>query len=241
MRLLLVAATAGELHASWTEPLSRVSGKQLFSHRYGSLEVDVLIAGVGMTATAYSVCRAVAGRRYDLAVNAGIGGCFRRDIPLGEVVNVAEDVFAELGAEDGDTFLSVHSLGLLDENAFPFTGGALVNPSALVLPSLQRLRKCRGITVSKVLGNESSVRDVSARLSPDLESMEGAAFMYVCLQEKIPCYQLRAISNYVERRNKAAWNIPLAVESLNKCIFAVIEELQEDDLNDPKPGHVALP
>jgi futalosine hydrolase len=43
-------------------------------------------------------------------------------------------------------------------------------------------------------------------------------------QEYIPCIQLRAVSNYVEKRNKDAWNIPLAIENLNKQLIAIIND-----------------
>ena len=33
--------------------------------------------------------------------------------------------------------------------------------------------------------------------------MEGAAFMYVCLMHQVPFAQIRAVSNVVERRNRA--------------------------------------
>ena len=39
--------------------------------------------------------------------------------------------------------------------------------------------------------------------------------MLACQNAGVPCVQLRAISNYVERRNKLAWDIPLAIQNLN--------------------------
>ncbi len=52
--------------------------------------------------------------------------------------------------------------------------------------------------------------------------MEGAAFHYVCLQEKIPFLQLRAISNYVGERNKANWNLNEAIRNLNKKLIEIV-------------------
>ena len=45
--------------------------------------------------------------------------------------------------------------------------------------------------------------------------MEGAALHYVCLQMAQPFLQLRAISNYVMPRDRAAWKIGDAVTALN--------------------------
>jgi nucleoside phosphorylase len=44
----------------------------------------------------------------------------------------------------------------------------------------------------------------------------------VCLSQKVPFAALRAISNKVETRNKAAWNIPLAIQNLEAAIRKVV-------------------
>ena len=50
---------------------------------------------------------------------------------------------------------------------------------------------------------------------PDIETMEGAAFFYVCSREKIPFMALRAVSNIVEPRDREKWNIELALANLS--------------------------
>jgi futalosine hydrolase len=54
--------------------------------------------------------------------------------------------------------------------------------------------------------------------------MEGAAFFYSCAQAGLPSIQLRAISNWVEPRNRDAWNIPLAISNLNQTIAQLLSE-----------------
>jgi futalosine hydrolase len=56
--------------------------------------------------------------------------------------------------------------------------------------------------------------------------MESAAFFYVCLSQKVPFAALRAISNKVEVRNKAAWNIPQAVQNLETAIREAVGSWQ---------------
>jgi futalosine hydrolase len=55
--------------------------------------------------------------------------------------------------------------------------------------------------------------------------MEGAAFMYACLISGVPFAQVRAVSNVVERRNRAAWRIEEAVANLCATARTVIETL----------------
>jgi futalosine hydrolase len=84
----------------------------------------------------------------------------------------------------------------------------------------------KGITVNTVHGNLSSIKNAVKKFRPDIESMEGGAFLFVCKNEGIPCAQVRAISNFVEPRNKKNWNIPLAVENLNRKMIEILEDLR---------------
>ncbi len=45
--------------------------------------------------------------------------------------------------------------------------------------------------------------------------MEGAAFFYACREAQVHYVQIRAVSNYVEKRNRDAWQIGLAIKNLN--------------------------
>jgi futalosine hydrolase len=64
---------------------------------------------------------------------------------------------------------------------------------------------------------------VVQRLSPDVESMEGAAFAYACALSAVPYAQVRAISNLVERRNRDAWRMDLAVRNLNRAALRILD------------------
>src|SRR3970040_514291 len=102
--------------------LRRVSDRGPGTVRYQAAghEVDILTRGVGMVATSTWSARALAREPYDLAVNVGVCGSFRAELEPGTVVHVISDCIAELGAEDGDAFLTVQQLPLLGEDEFPF-------------------------------------------------------------------------------------------------------------------------
>ncbi|OJW17666.1 MAG: futalosine hydrolase [Mucilaginibacter sp. 44-25] len=177
----------------------------------------LLVTGVGMVATAYALGRELATNNYDLAINLGIAGSFDRSIALGEVVEVITDTLAELGAEDDTVFLPIDQMGF-GESRFDAT----YQPDELTLPSA---KKVTGITVNTVHGNESSIQKLQQRLNAQTESMEGAAFFYACRQAGVPCMQLRAISNYVEKRNRDAWQIGAAIKNLNAYALELLAAL----------------
>lgn len=210
MKILLVSATRQEI-APFLEKMraaDAVSGLIHISH--GGHALDVLITGVGIAQTAYYLGKHLSDK-YDLAINAGVCGSFNPHLRLGEVVSVTEDYFADLGAEDDEQFLSVSQLGL---------------PAAFYVKNenvyATSLRQVRGVTVNTTHGNERSIQKFTARLKADVESMEGAAFLWACNTVKVRCIQVRAVSNYVERRDRGKWKLAEAIGSLNEALTGLL-------------------
>jgi futalosine hydrolase len=226
VRILLVSATAAEI-GPVTAGLRRDGDRGPKTTRYVGVghDVDVLVTGVGMVATATWCVHALCRERYDVALNLGVCGSFDQSLTPGAVVHVVSDRLTELGAEDDETFLSIHELQLLDENDPPFVNGRLVNPAPPVSATLASLPAVNGITVNTVHGRDQSIAAVTARFAPQIESMEGAAFMYACLVHGQRFAQVRAVSNVVQRRNREAWKMSEAVASLGTTALRILNEL----------------
>lgn len=218
MKILIVSATKFEITPllEKMEIISQTDGRSI-NCRYRNSEIDFVITGVGMVATAYFSGKAI-NDSYDLALNIGICGSFNQNMEIGTVVNVHEDHFSELGAEDGDVFLTLGELGLDGVSKFRNNSGA-------INVEIEKLPKVNGITVNTSHGNEKSIAKIYEQFHPMVESMEGAAFMFACENERIPYAQIRAVSNFVERRNRDAWNLPLAIENLNKKVIEILNVL----------------
>ena len=56
--------------------------------------------------------------------------------------------------------------------------------------------------------------------------MEGAAFMYVCLNEKIDCVQIRSVSNKMIENETFKLEIENSVPKLNTFIIDFINSLK---------------
>jgi futalosine hydrolase len=224
MRILLVAATPMEI-APVVAGLGAGSarGPRLNRHTLADHQVDVLVTGVGMVATAAWCSRVLAQTPYDVALNFGVCGSFDRALEPGAVVHVVADRIAELGAEAGPSFLTIQELHLLEDDEPPFNGGELVNSAPPVNVALAQLPRVHGITVNTVHGNERSIRAVAQRFAPQVESMEGAAFMYACLTNGLSFAQVRAVSNVIETRNRDAWKLPEAIANLNRAALSIVE------------------
>jgi futalosine hydrolase len=226
MNILVVAATAFEIRP-FLNRLTFVQKTHDYLEQYTikDTSIDVLIPGVGMMVTAFHMGRQFSREQYDLAINAGICGSYAHTISIGDVVEIIEDCVPELGAEDKDRFLSIFDLGLLDADSTPYINGKLIASFKTESKVLEKLLKVKGITVNTVHGNNQSIERVRSLFSPEIESMEGAAFLYACLLSNIPNLQIRAVSNFVEERDRSRWDLDLALKNLNKTLHELIQEI----------------
>lgn len=225
MYIFIVSATSLEIEPMLKNfELIEKKESNLTFYKYRDFDIDVLITGIGMVATAYYLGKTLQSYQYDVAINAGIAGCFDKNIALGEVLNITSDSFSELGAENGEYFLSLVDLKLIEEDSFPFSNLELINDSVLKSNVINQLIKVKGITVNTIHGNEENIAKIIKRFNPITESMEGAAFMYACKIQNLKHIQVRSVSNYVEKRNKESWNIPLAIKNLNKILIEILDE-----------------
>jgi futalosine hydrolase len=177
-----------------------------------------------MVATAAWSSRVLGMRDYDLALNLGVCGSFDSKISTGAVVQVISEELPEMGSEADDAFLTLHDLKLLAPDDFPFRDGRLMNAQPPTIAELQQLPRVHGITVNTVHGRESSIAAVRQRCDPQVETMEGAAFMYACFIHGTPFAEIRAVSNVVEKRNRAAWKLDEAIGNLNAAAVRIIDQ-----------------
>ncbi len=219
MKLLIAAATAGEI-----EPfLAHLQSHWTLTdgiYRHKDHELHICITGVGMMAATYALTKAFDKGRFDFALQAGVAGSFDTAIDLGQIVVVQSEQLGDLGAEDKDKYLDIYDLGLLQKETFPYTEGKLDCPLHEI-PFAYRLLTVSGLTVNTVSGNAPTIKNRMEAYGCQVESMEGAAFHYVCLSEMIPFVQVRAISNYVEPRDKTKWKMKEAIIGLNKWMIGL--------------------
>lgn len=174
-----------------------------------------LVGGVGMVPTVFNIMRFLEHQPVDVAIQMGIAGSFRKHITPGDLVQVSSEAFGDMGAEDGEGQLDLFQMNLWEGQEFPFDNKLLFAPESVPLSLGQELKKVHAITVNMVSGTASTIACRRKKFAADVESMEGAAFHYVCLQKHIPFRQIRAISNYVEPRDTSGWKMKEAIEVLN--------------------------
>ncbi|MFF3845873.1 futalosine hydrolase [Streptomyces sp. NPDC002328] len=200
----------------------RLPGASLLRMPAGALTVDLLAAGVGPALAAASTAGALTAAAldaapYDLVVSAGIAGGFtpptgapdESGAPVGSLVVADEITAADLGAETADGFLPVTDLGF---------GAVTHRPPVGLVRQVSAATGARAgtvLTVSTVTGTAARAAALRARHPRALaEAMEGFGVAEAAAAHGTPVLEIRAVSNPVGPRDRAAWRIGDALNAL---------------------------
>lgn len=219
MKILLAAATEEEIAPSihWLRAQPAVGAAY---H-----QVAVCITGVGLVSATYELTKAIVENEPDYVLGVGVAGAFSRGLSLCDCVVVETEQIADFGAEDGETFWDAFSMGLLKANRSPYAHRLMRNSLQSPPFPIAHLPRVAGLTVTKVSGYEPTIAQREAHYGAAIETMEGAALHYVCIRMGKPFLQLRAISNYVTRRDRKAWRMADAIAALNVQLEAWLQPL----------------
>jgi len=173
-------------------------------------DVVTLDAGVGVANAAAATAAALAEHAFAAVVNVGIAGGL--GVPVGGLVVGSASVAADLGADSPEGFLSLEELGLGSStvDCDPDLCGRLTAllPDAVRGPIL---------TVSTVTGTAERA-DWLRRRHPTAvaEAMEGFGVATAAARAGVPFAEIRAVSNAVGPRDRAAWRIGDALTALQR-------------------------
>jgi futalosine hydrolase len=226
-KILIVSATFKEVEGLLQEPLINPQIGVIYPLFNWGYNVHLLVTGVGGVATAFCLGQIASKDSFDLWINIGLAGTFNYNTPLGNVVTVSEDCFADLGAEDHDRFLDVFALGIEDCNRSPFFEGKLFPIEFRHGFFTRHLEKLKAVTVNKAHGNAISISSFVDLYAVDIETMEGAAFFYAANLLEVPSIQIRSISNYIEPRDRSRWEIKIALENLWRVTAEILISIKQ--------------
>lgn len=217
MKIGIAAATAFEIQPTIDFLLQ--SHTQQSKH-----EFELLITGIGSIASAYQLANFIIRKSPDYMLQAGIGGSFNTTLQLGDTVIIRDDVTGDMGVEENNLFRDLFDMGFMEPDTKPYTEGRLINP---YITDWERhgLPIVHGITVNEITSSQQRINLLRKKYNCDIESMEGAAFHHVCLQENIPFLQLRSISNYIGERDKGNWKLKESITNLNQALIKIIQQI----------------
>lgn len=213
MKIIILAATEIEL--------------QLIKKNIQNKNNSILfkVHGVGILSSTFFISN-ICQLKPDLMIQCGIAGANHTNLNLGETVIVENDII-EIGAESKEDILDMFDLKLEEANHFPFSNTLL--PCPFLENKFLQYKHVNALTVAVNAGTKTTIEKRIKKFKADIETMEGAALHYVCLQNNIPFLQIRTISNYVEIRNKDNWNIPLALQKNADAVLDILSLILKDN------------
>ncbi|MFC7636840.1 futalosine hydrolase [Streptomyces thermogriseus] len=234
MRVLVATAVPAEREAvarAFTGPVRELPLPGTTVHRRGGH--DLIAAGVGPARAAASTAAALTaaalgGTPYGLVVSAGIAGGFAPAAPVGSLVVADEITVADLGAETGDGFLPVTELGFGTITHRP--------PEALVRVVAEATGARTGtvLTVSTATGSAARADALRTRHPRALaEAMEGFGVAEAAAAHHVPVLEIRAVSNPVGPRDRAAWRIDDALAALTEGFGKLTDVLTRWNPHEP--------
>ncbi|MGQ9847140.1 MAG: phosphorylase family protein [Bacteroidales bacterium] len=210
MNVLLVVATKLEIDQEIFHRIINSSKHQ----------INILVTGIGVPSTLYNLSKYVFLQKtetssLDLIINIGIAGSFKDDLNNGEVIQVVEDTYADIGFEEQREFKHISEIintPIFYKNNYLFDF---------------QFKNQRGITVNTVTDDKEKILSLIEKFNPEIETMESAAIFDFCLKENIPFIVIRAISNKVGERDKSKWHISLAVHNLWLTLYNFLNSLDK--------------
>jgi len=202
MKTLIVSATYNEVSIL----INKFLLKRETDNFYISKNFNVLITGIGSAFTIYNLTEHLNNYNYNLIINVGIAGTFNKKISIGDIVSVKSDCFADIGIDDNGSFYTLEEVGLISNKL------KIIFASYSITKDMSQVK---AITVNTASGSINKINNLVNKFNPDIETMEGASVAFVANNKYVPVIQIRAISNYVEPRNKVNWDINLAINNLN--------------------------
>ncbi len=186
-----------------------------------SNKIDVLITGVGPVAAAVATTKAMAIKKYDLVISAGIAGGFPHKAGLSSLVVADEIIAADLGVQTPEGFRNLDTLGF-GQTSFR-SDPSLLHQTVTALTE-EGLSPITGpvLTVSTVTGTSTTAQELITRIpEATAEAMEGFGVVSAAHAFGVPFLEIRSISNIVGPRNRENWRIKEALDTLSSASSAL--------------------
>ena len=192
-------------------------------------------SGLGKAAAAASAMALISNFQPKALWQFGCGGaCPGSNMQIGDIALADIEIFGDDGVQTPLGFQDLEDMGLpmrndvrgIVYNKWP-VDQHLLSWSRPLLADFAK-QTARGfsvgpfVTVSSCTGTAERGLELAKRTGGICENMEGAAAALACRQTNIPFLELRGISNLVEDRNLARWDLPKGMRSAQEGILELL-------------------
>ncbi|ACM19260.1 futalosine hydrolase, putative [Geotalea daltonii FRC-32] len=205
----------------------------IYRGRIGDKDITLAVTGIGKINAASATTVLLQGRTPDLLVNTGCAGAYQGSgLTVGGLAVATSEILADDGVltPEGWQPLDLIGIPLVKRsgkayfNEFPLSMQAAGKAASLAAALGLSTIRGKFLTVSTCSGTSARGDELFSRFGGICENMEGAAVAQVALRYGVDCLEIRGVSNMVENRDMSSWNIPGAVESVQRFLLKYIEE-----------------
>jgi futalosine hydrolase len=203
----------------------------------GGMPVVICVSGIGKINAASATAAMIERYQPQLVISTGCAGAYPGSgLSIGDLVVASEEILGDEGVITSKGWLDLQGMKMpylvqgerRFYNEIPLCGPAVEKALQLAGACDIGMVAGRFVTVSTCSGTDQQGEELARRFSAVSENMEGAAVALTCLRYGIDCLEIRGISNLVEERNMAAWDIGRAVEAAQHFVLKYLEAMQEN-------------
>lgn len=231
MKLLLCVRRLSD-HQALLDAIVHQSGQQLspqpdpqsatylFQTRYMQHEIEICEIGYGAFQSGYKLTKALTRQRYHLALSASLCHGYKPDLAPGTIVNVIKDKPGDLTFIDNHT-ADLYESGLLSMESFPHFREAFINMNNSYMNVMLPFKKVVSLTTAHY-GDTATLEARREKYKADIETRDGLSFVYACMYERQPFYQLCCVE-----RNLATGEADntKALAQLNETLLDILQKL----------------
>lgn len=240
--IIIAAATRQELsllvRSTDAREVRRKKGlRETYRGKVGSATVLLAVTGIGKANTASALTALLERHTPRLLIDTGCAGAYGGSgLTVGDLAVASAEIYGDEGVLTPAGWESLEAIGIpqLERgesrffNEFPLAFLPAERAMQLGVALGVTMRRGRFVTVSTCSGTSARGDELARRFDSICENMEGAVAAHLALRYGVDCLELRGISNMVEDRDLAGWNIPLAVERAQRFILKFLETCNDD-------------
>ncbi len=235
--LLILTATADEQRhlrdglRDATE--KRIGHRPHFCGVLNGRPVVLVETGIGVVNAAQALTAALEHLEPSLVLQIGIGGAYLSSgLNVGDLALATCENYGDLGVITPAGWRPAEEIGIpilsTDRdhyNAYSLDSTLVAKAERILKQSGEPVARGPFVTVQQCTGRRDIGDALAARFNAICENMEGAAAAHLCTLYAVPFLELRAISNRIEDRNKAAWEIPRAAQRAQTAARKLVDAI----------------
>lgn len=188
---------------------------------------ELFVAGVGLLETAVRLTRRLDEGRGDvsLVLNFGVAGAYvGSGAGLLDICLAESEVLGDFGICHAESIAPL-SGQLAGRAFFPLDRRYVTQAWEILGKHECSCKKGAFVTVNGVTATAKRGAVLHAAHNSLCENMEGGAVARVCEEFSVPCLEVRCVSNMVEDRNLANWQLAAAVHTCGQAVSLLVDHL----------------